>query len=127
MGKIFLFTGSILGMLGVAVGAFGAHGLQKILLAHNRVETFETAVKYHFYHGLALLVLGLFLYIKPTNLYLIWSGYLFIAGVIIFSGSLYILSLTNVKWWGAVTPVGGIVFILGWLFLAWGCLKSSTG
>lgn len=110
-------TAAVLGMLAVAIGAFGAHGLDSILTRHGRLATFETAVKYHFYHTLAILFAGLLQVQLQENKYLKYSVRSFLAGVIIFSGSLYILSLTNTGWLGAVTPFGGLAFILGWIFL----------
>lgn len=109
----------ILGALAVGVGAFGAHGLQPLLETHSRVETFETAVKYHFYHAIAILAIAIWLNIQPERKYLkriIWSFFL---GIVIFSGSLYILSLTGIVWLGAITPIGGVAFIYGWLSLIW--------
>lgn len=116
MGKHFLILGTILGALAVAIGAFGAHGLQAILLANGRVSTFETAVQYHMFHTLALLVIGVLLKEKTHQL-LKFVGYSFFAGIMIFSGSLYTLSITNITILGAITPIGGIAFILGWILL----------
>lgn len=99
------------GFLGVALGAFGAHGLRKILLETGRVENWETAVFYHLVHAVVLLVLA----VRPTvHKATFWS---FAAGIIIFSGSLYILALTNLKWLGAITPLGGVGLLVGWLLL----------
>lgn len=116
MQKIFLMTGSILGALSVMIGAFGAHALKNTLTANGRLETFETAVKYQFYHVLALLIVGILLS-RIDHKLLHYSGYSFIVGIIIFSGSLYTLCLTNVGKWGAVTPIGGVFFIVGWVLL----------
>lgn len=116
MQKIFLMTGSILGALSVMIGAFGAHALKNMLTANGRLETFETAVKYQFYHVLALLIVGILLS-RIDHKLLHYSGYSFIVGIIIFSGSLYTLCLTNVGKWGAVTPIGGVFLIVGWVLL----------
>ena len=97
----------------MAIGAFGAHALRKTLEASNRMETFETGVKYQMYHALALLFIGLLLY-KIENPLLHYAGYAMIAGIFIFSGSLYILCLTGVTKWGAVTAIGGLAFLIGW-------------
>lgn len=123
MSKLFLISGSIIAALGVAVGAFGAHALKAILEANNRLETFETGVKYQFYHALALIILGLIMQKFDHRLF-VWSGYSYLAGIIIFSGSLYILSISGVGKWGAVTPIGGLAFILGWLFMIIGLMKA---
>jgi uncharacterized membrane protein YgdD (TMEM256/DUF423 family) len=123
MQKIFLILGSLLGALSVMIGAFGAHALKKILTENNRTDVFETAVKYQFYHAFALLITGLILF-KVQHKFFDYAGISFIAGTLIFSGSLYILCITNVKWLGAVTPVGGLFMIAGWLFLAYALMKS---
>ena len=124
MSKIFLISGSIIAGLGVAIGAFGAHALKSILEANNRLETFETGVKYQFYHALALIILGLIMQ-KFDDRIFAWSGYSYLAGIVIFSGSLYILSLTGVGKWGAITPLGGVAFIMGWIFLVIGLFRSA--
>ena len=116
MQKLVLLTAAILGGLSVGIGAFGAHALKAALEASGRLDTFETAVKYQFYHTLALLAIGILMYHVPDK----WLGYAAIAmigGILIFSGSLYILCLTGIRWWGAVTPLGGIALIVGWILL----------
>lgn len=123
MQKLFLVTGSLLGALSVMTGAFGAHALKKLLTENGRLDVFETAVKYQFYHAFALLITGILL-LKFQHKFFDYAGISFIAGIIIFSGSLYILCLTNVKWWGAITPIGGLCMITGWLFLMFALLKS---
>lgn len=123
MHKLFLLVGSISGMLSVMIGAFGAHALKATLEAHNRLETFETAVKYQFYHSLALIFLGLLMVQFQHKAFNV-SGYGFIAGILIFSGSLYVLSLTGMTKLGAITPLGGLAFILGWASMAWGIFKT---
>lgn len=123
MQKLFLLSGSALGALGVMIGAFGAHKLKNYLLQIGRLDVFETAVKYQFYHAFALLVLGLLMF-KIQAKSLDYAGLSFIAGTIIFSGSLYILCMTNVGKWGAVTPIGGTFMIAGWVLLFIGILKA---
>ena len=123
MYKIFLLTGTVLAALAVMIGAFGAHALKTTLEATERLDTFETAVKYQFYHSLALLILGL-LMMKANHSLFNTAGYSFIAGIILFSGSLYMLSLTGVTKWGAVTPIGGLAFIIGWAALFIGIIKA---
>ena len=115
--KTVLIITSILGVLSVGIGAFGAHGLEATLQANGRADIFETAVKYQFYHTLALFLLGL-LMLNINSSQLTIAAYCFIIGIAIFSGSLYTLCLTNIKWLGAITPIGGLAFILGWIFLA---------
>jgi len=123
MSKIFMLAGSLFGALGVMIGAFGAHALKTILEAHQRVDTFETAVRYHFIHAIVLLVLGL-LMTRTDSRWFVYSGYGFILGILIFSGSLYVLSLSGVSKWGALAPIGGLAFILGWLSMFIGIFKS---
>ena len=106
-----------LGILAVAIGAFGAHGLEPLLSSHGRLATFETAVKYHFYHTLAIFLVGILEGFWQESKFLKYSVRSFICGIVIFSGSLYLLSLTNILWLGAITPLGGLAFILGWVFL----------
>ena len=116
MNKNILLAGAILALFTVAIGAFGAHALQYLLLQNESTETFETAVKYQSLHALALLILG----ILSGNLKNVWINYAAISmviGTIIFSGSLYILSITNITFLGAITPIGGLGMIIGWIFL----------
>ncbi|TAE68342.1 MAG: DUF423 domain-containing protein [Bacteroidetes bacterium] len=111
--KLFILLGSILGGLSVALGAFGAHSLEALLIKNNRLQTYQTAVEYQFYHALALILVGILAqYFSQKWLY--YAGYCLFFGVVIFSGSLYILSLTNIKWLGAITPIGGLLFLIGW-------------
>lgn len=113
MNKLFLQSGAILGLLGVAFGAFGAHALEKMLEAAGRAATFETAVKYQFYHALALVLIGLLAKEIPTK-FINYSGYCMLVGVVIFSGSLYAICFTGIRAFGAVAPVGGTLMIVGW-------------
>lgn len=122
MERIFFIAASISAFIGVAAGAFGAHGL-KGRLTPEMLAIFEVGVRYQMYHALALLAVAWAFTKWPCNLVLA-SGWLFIAGTIIFSGSLYILSLSGVKTWGAITPIGGVAFLAGWLFLALSVLQK---
>jgi len=115
--KIMLVSGSVLGFLSVALGAFGAHALKDFLTANQRLATFETAVQYQMYHSLALVVTGILALVLP-KIEFCWIGVLFLAGIFIFSGSLYILSATGIRWLGAITPLGGVCFLAAWLWLA---------
>jgi len=118
-----MIIGCLGGALSVMVGAFGAHALKATLEVTHRGDTFETAVKYQFYHSFALVLLGLVMQ-KTENQQFNIAGYLFIAGIFIFSGSLYILCLTGIRWLGAITPIGGLALIGGWLLMAWILFKS---
>ena len=117
MANLFITLGAISGMLAVAFGAFGAHAL-KNRLDDYALGVFETAVQYHFYHSLALLAVGILAISQPHTALLRSSGILFLVGLVIFSGSLYVLSLTGVRVLGAITPLGGLAFIAGWACLA---------
>jgi uncharacterized membrane protein YgdD (TMEM256/DUF423 family) len=128
MNKTYLIVAAILGAASVMLGAFGAHGLKTRMNAAT-FEIFETAVKYSFYHVFALLAVGIITQYIPGSL-INWSGKCFIAGIFLFSGSLYLLSFlkmngnTQMNWLGAVTPFGGLFFIAGWILLAAAVLRS---
>lgn len=124
-GKNILVIAGISGALAVGIGAFGAHGLEQLLIQNGRLDTFETAVSYHFYHTLGLLGLGILALIKPNWKGLSLAAWGMLLGILIFSVSLYILSLTGITWLGAITPIGGVGFILGWLALAYAVLKNA--
>jgi uncharacterized membrane protein YgdD (TMEM256/DUF423 family) len=117
MSYFWIRISSIMGLLAVGIGAFGAHALKDII-EPNLIPVFETGSKYHFYHALALLALGLSLaagtWPEPIRKGMIRSAILFLVGIFIFSGSLYILAITGIRWLGAITPLGGVSFILGW-------------
>ena len=123
MQKFIFLSASLLGALSVIIGAFGAHALKASLELSQKLETFETAVKYQFYHTLALLLIGLILY-RIDHRWISYAGIFMIIGILIFSGSLYILCLTNSPRWGMVTPIGGAILIAGWLSLFWGIWKG---
>lgn len=117
MDKLFFIIGSILAGLAVATGAFGAHGLQN-LVTPERLETWDKAVRYQIYHALALLLLAWAITHWPEQAKLLSAGgWLFLAGVVLFSGSLYLLVLSEVTILGAITPLGGVAFVAGWLCL----------
>jgi uncharacterized membrane protein YgdD (TMEM256/DUF423 family) len=126
--KKIIATGAVFGGLAIAAGAFGAHGLKQLLPA-DQLQVFDTAVRYQFYHGLALITTGLLIR-NFNNKNLARAGNCFIAGTILFSGSLYILStsaLLNIQmnWIGIITPIGGLLMITGWILLLIGILRSS--
>lgn len=118
MARLFITLGALAGLFAVAFGAFGAHALRGRLDEYAR-DIFETAVQYHFYHSLALIAVGLLAISAPDANLLKSGGWLFVIGLFLFSGSLYALSLTGVKWLGAITPLGGLAFIAGW-----GCVAA---
>lgn len=116
--RIFLGIAAIFGGLSVAAGAFASHALKE-KLSERAIAIFETGARYQMYHALALLMIALLLARAETaQSILVAAGVAFIVGVVIFSGSLYTLSLTNIKWLGAITPLGGVAFIVGWSCLA---------
>ena len=124
MQTFFIKTAAILGAIAVAAGAFGAHALKQIL-SEKYLAVFETAVRYQFYHVFALLAVGILFKEFPNN-YLLWSGRLFCYGILIFSGSLYLLTLLETmgqqgfRWVGAIMPIGGLCLIGGWVLLVIG-------
>ncbi len=121
--RLFFLAGSLFGFLGVAAGAFGAHAL-KARLSPEMLAVFETASRYQLIHALALFAAAwAFTAFNPSTARV--SGYCFISGIFLFSGSLYILSLSGVRAWGAVTPFGGLMFLAGWFFLILSALKKS--
>jgi uncharacterized membrane protein YgdD (TMEM256/DUF423 family) len=119
MSKILIAAGAINGALAVAAGAFGAHGLRS-RLEPRALEIFETAARYHMYHALAMILAALIAIQAPGAR---TAGWLFQAGIAIFSGSLYALALTDVKVLGAITPIGGLAFLAGWIWLAVSALR----
>ncbi|NVK48674.1 MAG: DUF423 domain-containing protein [Cyclobacteriaceae bacterium] len=124
-GKQIIQLAAILGALAVAIGAFGAHGLEATLIKNGRLDTFETAVKYHFYHTLGIFLIGILAILKPDWRGLNFSAINLLIGILVFSGSLYILSIFGINWLGAITPIGGVAFILGWMGLFWAMKKNS--
>lgn len=124
MEKIFVVAAAVMGFLGVGLGAFGSHALSAHFEANPDLEPiFRTATQYHMVHTLALLAVA-WAVTHWSSALLPWAGYLFIAGVVIFSGSLYVLSLTGIRWLGAITPLGGVAFLAGWALLAVGVLRG---
>jgi len=124
--RLFFIIASILGALSVAFGAFGAHKLKE-LISPDQIEVYQKGVSYQFYHTIALFITA-FLMERNEIKYFKWAGYCFIIGIIFFSGSLYLLSMNsmiglNEKVIGPITPLGGLSFILGWMFLTYGNIK----
>lgn len=120
---VMIALGSALGGLAVILGAFGAHALESTLTANGRTATYETGSRYHLIHALALVVLGMLAHQFPQK-NLAPAAWLWIVGMVLFSGSLYTLSITNQTILGAVAPLGGLGFILGWAWIAWQFIKG---
>lgn len=122
--KILLSIAAFSAMLSVVLGAFAAHGL-KNKLSETLLNTFQTGVQYQMYHSLALILLVILYRQMPQSLLLYSAGFMF-AGIVLFSGSLYMLALTQIKWFGPVTPLGGLCFIVGWALLFAAALKGTN-
>jgi uncharacterized membrane protein YgdD (TMEM256/DUF423 family) len=122
--RIFVVAGAIAAALAVALGAFGAHAL-KARLAPELAAVYQTAVQYHFYHAFGLILVGFAAVHWPGSPWLKWAGALMLAGIVLFSGSLYLLSVTGVRALGAVTPFGGAAFIAAWAAFALAAVRSA--
>ena len=129
MHKTYLWTGALTAAIAVSLGAFGAHALKQIV-PPDTVSTFQTGVQYQMYHSLALLATGIIYERYPVK-FIKWAGICFMLGIILFSGSLYLLSFLKIressviKFVGPITPIGGIFFITGWLFLLAGVIRKK--
>lgn len=117
MGRQLIVIGAVFGFLGVGLGAFGAHMLKE-KLTPDLFDIFEVGVRYHMYHALAIVAAGLAVAHWPGSGVGL-AGWLFAAGIVVFSGSLYVLALTGTRWLGAITPIGGVAFLAGWAILAY--------
>jgi uncharacterized membrane protein YgdD (TMEM256/DUF423 family) len=124
--RLWLALGAFNGALSVALGAFAAHALSG-RLTERFLSAFEKGVEYQGMHAFALLVVGLLLLQQPQGRLVQWAGWLFLGGILLFSGSLYALALSGVSRWGVVTPFGGTAFLLGWVLLGVGAWKSKPG
>jgi uncharacterized membrane protein YgdD (TMEM256/DUF423 family) len=122
MDRLFFGLGALSALVSVAAGAFGAHAL-RARLTPEYLAVFETAARYQMYHALGLLAVAWAITRWPGALP-VWAGWLLVLGTVLFSGSLYILALSGIRWWGAITPLGGVAFLAGWLCLA---LSSRVG
>lgn len=119
--KLFVFLGAINAFLTVALGAFGAHGLRGRLDEYY-YGVFQTGVQYHMMHAIGLMLIGILAqWLSPAAMNT--AGWIMLFGIIIFSGSLYILSITGIKWLGAITPIGGVLFLVAWAFVAYAALR----
>jgi uncharacterized membrane protein YgdD (TMEM256/DUF423 family) len=121
--KLFLTLGAAAAMLAVIVGAFGAHALRAKVPA-DLLTVYNTGVQYHFWHALGLLAIGLVALHLRDSAMLVWAGWLMLAGIVLFSGSLYVLAVTGVRWLGAITPFGGTAFIAAWALFAWAVIRN---
>jgi uncharacterized membrane protein YgdD (TMEM256/DUF423 family) len=121
--KTFLALGGVAALLAVALGAFGAHALKSRIPA-EMLAVWHTGVEYHVYHALGLLAVGIVAAQLPDSTLLKWSGWLMLAGILLFSGSLYALALSGERWLGAVTPVGGLAFLAAWATFVAAVLKG---
>jgi uncharacterized membrane protein YgdD (TMEM256/DUF423 family) len=121
--KLFLILGGINAALVVLLGAFGAHGLKARMTA-EMLAVYQTGVHYHLFHALGLIAVGLVATQISDSAYLKWSGWLMLAGIILFSGSLYVLSVSGLRWLGMITPFGGVSFIAAWILFVLAIVKS---
>lgn len=121
--KVFLILGGINAALVVLLGAFGAHGLKARMTA-EMLSVYQTGVHYHLFHALGLLAVGLVATQISGSAYLKWSGWSMLAGIILFSGSLYVMSVSGLRWLGIITPFGGVAFIVAWVLFATAIVKS---
>lgn len=121
--KTFIVIGAINAFLAVALGAFGAHGLKDRLDAHY-LDIWKTGVQYQMFHATGLLIIAMLLGKVGTSSLFTWSGWLMLAGIIFFSGSLYVLSLTKIGPLGAITPIGGVLFLTAWVLMILGAIKE---
>jgi uncharacterized membrane protein YgdD (TMEM256/DUF423 family) len=116
MKMIFLLLGALSAMIGVGMGAFGAHGL-KTVISPELLAVYQTGVTYQMWHALGLISIALLRQQAPASKLLTWAGWLMFAGILLFSGSLYLLALLNLKWLGMITPIGGVCFLTAWLLI----------
>jgi uncharacterized membrane protein YgdD (TMEM256/DUF423 family) len=120
--KLFILLGSLNAFIAVALGAFGAHGLEG-KISERMLEVWKTGVTYHMFHALGLLVIAMLIGKFPNVASFTWAGWMMLIGIILFSGSLYALSTTGIKFFGPITPLGGLAFLIAWIFVAVGAIK----
>ena len=123
--KFIIQLSAMSGFFAVAIGAFGAHGLKQ-RLSEEMMAVYQTAVEYHFIHTLALLAVGILIQLWGKSAALTFSASAFVFGILLFSGSLYLLSITGTRWLGAITPIGGLAFLLAWLGLFWAAYQQAS-
>ena len=124
MNKFIIILAAVNGFLAVSIGAFAAHMLRD-RLSPELLNTFQTGVQYHMYHALGLFGIGLMMLNFPASNLLRISAYLMMAGIVLFSGSLYLLSITGIRWLGAITPLGGLCFLTAWALIVWFATKQQ--
>ena len=124
MAKLIIILAGVNGFLAVSIGAFAAHMLRD-RLSPELLNTFQTGVQYHMYHALGLFGIGLMMLNFPASNLLRISAYLMMAGIVLFSGSLYLLSITGIRWLGAITPLGGLCFLTAWALIVWFATKQQ--
>lgn len=117
MRSVFLFLSAVSGLTGVAMGAFGAHGL-KTILSPEMLAVYRTGVDYQMWHALGLGLIAICRQQAPESALLKWAGWSMFAGIVLFSGSLYLLAILNIKWLGMITPLGGVAFLIAWIAVA---------
>ena len=120
--KLFIILGALNAFLSVALGAFGAHGLEKVV-EPKYMEIWKTGVQYQMFHATGLFIIGVLLGKLPASALLSWSGWLMLIGIILFSGSLYVLTVTKIGVLGAITPFGGVSFLIAWVLLIIAAVK----
>ena len=116
MNSLFLFLSAVCAFIGVGMGAFGAHGL-KAMLGPEMLAVYKTAVDYQMWHALGLGLIALLKHQAVASKLLLWAGWMMFAGIILFSGSLYVLAISNIRWLGMITPFGGLAFLIAWLLV----------
>jgi len=121
--RLFLAIGCVAALFAVLIGAFGAHAL-KLRIAPEWMAVYKTGVEYHFYHALGMVLVGLAAIKLPDSAWLVGAGWAMLAGIVLFSGSLYVLALTGLAWLGAITPLGGAAFIAAWALFALAVIKA---
>jgi uncharacterized membrane protein YgdD (TMEM256/DUF423 family) len=122
--RLWLVVGTLACLVAVILGAFGAHAL-RAKLAPELIAAYNTAVQYHFWHALGLLIVGILALLMPGAVAVKWAGWLMLAGIILFSGSLYLLAVTGSRALGAITPLGGVAFIAAWVLLAYAIWQAA--
>jgi len=122
MNSLFLCLGALSAFLGVSMGAFGAHALKNVL-SPEMLEVYKTAVSYQMWHALGLVAIA---FIPSASALVYWAGWLMFAGILLFSGSLYLLTILNLKWLGMITPIGGVAFLSAWLLIAIFAVKTQS-
>lgn len=125
MNKTFLLLGSINAFVAVALGAFGAHGLRS-RITEEMLTIYQTGIHYHMFHAIGLLIVGVVSQWISNSTYIAWAGWSMTLGILIFSGSLYALSISGLRWFGAITPIGGLGFLIGWLLFAFAVYKQAS-